>query len=107
MGSVFYNMSLASTTGAIVNVYVDGELYDTGFLEENKTIEVVTKYGENDILIKDGEVSISSADCRDQLCVRMNGISHSDEHIVCLPHHLHIEIENDNQGEVEIDAISQ
>lgn len=48
--------------------------------------------GYNVIRVKDGQVSVTEADCPDQVCVRQGEISDDAVPIVCLPHKLVIEV---------------
>lgn len=60
--------------------------------------------GYNIMIISRGEVSITDADCPDQLCVKQRAISHKRESIICLPHDLIIQI--DNGKESNLDAVT-
>jgi len=46
----------------------------------------------NVVQIKDGKVSVTEANCANQICVRSQAISQPGETIACLPHKLLIEI---------------
>ena len=92
-----------------------GELFATYPLSEDTVIEVPApsgvKYKDpkgrplspddestqytyfNIVEIKDGEVSVTGASCRNQVCVRHSAISRSGESIVCLPNRLIVTIE--------------
>lgn len=48
--------------------------------------------GYNVIRVKDGQVSVTEADCPDQVCVRQGEVSDDAVPIVCLPHKLVIEV---------------
>lgn len=102
-GAIYLNVRQFDT-GDTVSIYVDGNLYKKLDLSVNQTVEVETEYGHNTVVIEDGIVFMSDADCHDLLCTHMAPIEHSGANIVCLPHHLHIEVDTDE--EVEIDAIS-
>jgi hypothetical protein len=89
----------------LVEVYYDGELYDSGSLMTNKVITVETELGFNVIAIEEGAVSMSEADCKDGICIKSGAIDSIGEYIVCLPHKVHVEITgNSEEG---LDAISQ
>ena len=47
----------------------------------------------NSFVIKDGEVYMSFADCKNQICVKTGKISKRGECIVCLPNRVILEIE--------------
>ena len=65
-------------------------------LTEDGTYILKTKNGENVLVIKDGEASVTEADCPDGVCIRMGSISKTGENIVCLPHRLVVQIEEMN-----------
>ena len=48
--------------------------------------------GRNVLIIEDGSVRVSEADCPDELCVHMGKINRSGQSIICLPHKVVIEI---------------
>lgn len=91
--------------GDVVLIKVDGEVKHQ--LELNKDTELmVSGYngGENQVVIKDGAVYMSDADCPDKLCVNMGRISKTGETIVCLPHRVVVEISG---GESGVDSVVQ
>jgi len=53
----------------------------------------------NTVVIRDGAVAVSEANCGDHTCMRRGEIDRSGETIICLPHRLIIEIVGgDNTG---------
>ena len=58
-------------------------------LYENKTI----KLAGNTVEIKNGKVRVSSADCKNQICVNHKPISKKGESIICLPNKVLAEVE--------------
>ena len=92
-----------------------GELFATYPLSKDTTLEVPApsgvKYSDpkgrplspddestqytyyNIVEIKDGEVSVTGASCKNQVCVRHGAISRAGESIVCLPNRLVVTIE--------------
>ena len=76
-----------------VRIISDGEVLYTIDLSTADDTVFDIPYGEhvNTIEIKDHKISVVSADCPDQTCVRMGKLSSSAAPIVCLPHHLVIE----------------
>ena len=84
-------------------VTVDGKLYGTYPLSQDQTIQVVQKNGHhNDITIKDGQVSMTFSDCRNQICVASGAISQTKDTIVCLPNKVVVEIIGEKPGDVDI-----
>ena len=76
-----------------VEVSIDGEITNKYSIDEN--IEIMIKTG-NMLVIKDGNVCISNADCPDDLCVKQGTISKANESIICLPNKLVVRIVEDN-----------
>lgn len=80
--------------GKEVVVYRDGE--EIHRFELTKEIHLSMEYleGQENVMdIRDGQVSVTSATCPDQICVHQGAISAKGETIVCLPHKLVIEIQ--------------
>lgn len=76
-------------------IALDGELYDEIDLDAVALpydITIETEEGYNIIHVEHGQISVSEADCPDQICVRQGAISDSIIPIACLPHRLVIEI---------------
>ena len=61
----------------------------------------------NVVVIKDGIVTVSEANCRDQICVKTQSISRSGEIIVCLPHKFTVEIFSENTDDNALDSIAE
>lgn len=87
VGFIVFKLTLKD--GKFVIISLDGiEKYRYN-LSEN--IEFTVKSGENgentnQVVIKDGYVYVSEANCRDKICVKHRKISKAGETIVCLPH---------------------
>jgi len=60
----------------------------------------------NRIVVKDGVVSMTEANCRDQICVKTQGITQNGGIIVCLPHKVTVEIYSENAEEDGLDSIA-
>ncbi|MGN0451295.1 MAG: NusG domain II-containing protein [Acutalibacteraceae bacterium] len=60
-----------------------------GSLYENKVIELRS----NTVEIKDGTVTVTKADCKNQICVNHAAITKRGESIICLPNGVIAEIE--------------
>ena len=79
--------------GLTAEMYVDGELYKKlPITKKEKTVVVDTKYGKNTVKVHDGGIEITDADCPDQVCKAFGFNTKPGDQIVCLPHHLYIEI---------------
>ncbi len=80
----------------VARITLDGELVkelDLTLVEKpfSFTVETVSG-GHNTVLVEPGRISVSEADCPDQVCVRQGAVSDGTVPIVCLPHKLMIEI---------------
>lgn len=91
IGSVFV---LQKPESSIVEIVQDGKVLYQLDLSEYKgteTIEIEYNGGRNTVLIENGQICMSHADCPDQTCVKMGWLKSSALPIVCLPHHLVIQ----------------
>lgn len=83
-------------TGTVAVVRLDGEeVYrvDLAKVTESYDYELDTEFGHNTIHIEPGAISVSEADCPDQVCVRQGAITQGGVPIICMPHHLSVRIE--------------
>lgn len=86
----------------------DGQIHVLD-LSDDVALEVTTAFGSNTIVVEDGAVRISAADCPQGDCTRQRAISRPGEQIICLPHKLWIEIVpagSSPAGEMDIDAVA-
>ena len=89
--SLYFNGSLSE----YVEIRADGEVVAEYPLSENREeVFVAEGGGYNRIVIKDGTVCVSEADCPDKNCVHKGAVSEVNETIICLPHKLVIEVVN-------------
>ena len=64
--------------------------------------------GINSIIISNGSVTVSDADCPDKLCVKTGKINRAGETIVCLPHRVVVEIKRNSVSDNDnIDSVVQ
>lgn len=90
---------------ARVSIYQDGNLIaDYPLVEDFVTAITYEDEHFNLLLIEDGRVSVSDADCPDQLCVKQRSISGNGESIICLPHKLVVQVESGE--EQKLDAVT-
>lgn len=90
---------------ARVRVYQDGNpIADYPLAEDLVTAISYEEEYYNLLLIEDGKVSVSDADCPDQLCVKQRSISGNGESIICLPHKLVVQIESGEER--RLDAVT-
>lgn len=92
-------------SGAYVSITVDGKEEVVLELAQNTTYTVTQTENENVVEIKDGQVFVKEANCRDELCVHQGKISKNGEAIICLPHKVVITIISDSENEV--DAVAE
>ena len=83
---------------AVVSISVDGALYGTYRLEDDRTVEINET---NRLEISSGAVRMDWADCPDQVCVNHRSISRDGESIICLPNKVVVSVENGEPGEVD------
>ena len=93
------------TTGEMIHILIDGELYGTYSMSVGQEIQIENDQGYNCIIIEQGQVHMKEADCPDGYCVAHKAISKTNETIVCLPHKLVVEVHG-NDTEV-IDSVTQ
>ena len=82
--------------GVTATIYQHGtpiETINLGRVGDPYTIVVMGEDGaENVVLVERGQISVYSASCPDQICVRQGPITDGTVPIVCLPHRLVIQI---------------
>ena len=59
---------------------------------ERQEKKITTPEGSNVVVVENGRVTVSEADCPDKICVAAGHISRTHEAIACLPHKLLVEI---------------
>lgn len=94
--------------GNYLRVELNGSEYGTYSLDKDQTFKIkVNKSEYNVVKIKNGEVSMEEANCRDLICTHMPSIKKEGETIVCLPHRLILEIVSDesDKGDEGIDKV--
>lgn len=83
------------TGGRMARISLDGEVYeeiDLNAVVLPYDITIETELGYNIIHVEHGAISVTEADCPDQICVHQGKITGSMVPIACLPHRLVIEI---------------
>ncbi len=76
------------TEGSYLLIRVNGKEIGRYSLDEDVRVPVSTKYGNNVLVIRDGEARMEEADCPDGYCMQHRPIRNNGETIVCLPHML-------------------
>lgn len=86
-------------------IMVNGATYGTYALNKNQKIKIhSSKDKENVIVIKEGQVYMESASCKDLICVHQRKIKKIGETIICLPNKVMIEVIGDDE---EVDIITR
>ncbi len=104
------NFGSPVTETAQVVITVDGVVYGSYPLNEDNTITIGQPSDDqhNTIQILNQRVDMVTADCRDQVCVKTRAITKANQSIVCLPHRVVVEIDNNGLlEESEVDDISR
>ena len=97
---------LTSTHGTQVQIVQDGVILYCFDLSTTKdqTIDIEYNGRINTVLIENGKICVSEADCPDHTCIRMGWLESSALPIVCLPNHLIIEFADTDEN---VDAVSK
>jgi hypothetical protein len=110
LAAAFAAMACASSFGRAepaeglrAEIYEDGVLTRVLPLDEPSEIVVNTSRGYNRVVVRDGCVRVSEADCGSQTCVHSGAKALPGDMIACLPHRLVIKI---GGGEALYDAIT-
>ena len=90
--------SLVPEKGTTAEIYINGELYESVPLTQDKSIMLDHLI----VVISDGCVHVEDADCPDKICEKRGAISQAGQSIVCLPNRVVIKI----TGKGEVEAIS-
>lgn len=81
--------------GDMVQLTVDGKLYGTYSLSEDRVEDIYTgQDSHNRLVIRDGKAMMETASCPDGICVAHNPIFRVGESIVCLPNRVVITVVN-------------
>lgn len=94
------------TAGNTVTITIDGKLWRTLSLSADTTIDIPGAGGTNTLRIKNGQASITEADCPDKLCVHQSSIRHNGESLVCLPHKVIVKVTADASDD-DLDGIAK
>lgn len=100
--AVFIYNFLYSGEGTRVVISVDGVDTATYSLLESRELVVPGYDGLTcTVVIRDGAVSVSHADCPDKICVAHHEIAGAGECIVCLPSRIIARVEGDTPAELD------
>lgn len=90
--AAFLIFSWVRRDGRMVVLYADQTELGRYPLTDDRVIEVELENGYNIVVISDKTVSVSEADCANQVCVHTPAISRTGETVVCLPHKFYVVI---------------
>ena len=82
-------------------VYREGELVKTIFLDEDTSFQIVGAYT-NEITVQNGAISITASDCPGEDCVHSGAIKATGRSIVCLPNEVEVRVVS---GESDVDFV--
>lgn len=85
-----------------IEITVDGELYGTFSLNEDRTIRINDT---NRLVIRDGRAEMEWADCPDQICVNHSPVKYGGESIICLPNKVVVSVVSSEES--GLDGIAQ
>ena len=91
-----------SVPGDSVAVTVDGKLQGVYDLSKNRVVQIDSANGHNTMEIRDGQVSMTEADCPNGDCLAFGSIRHTNQVIVCLPNKVVLTL----RGSDGLDSIS-
>lgn len=96
---IYYRYSVAPEPNRQVVVTIDGTEYGRYDLDTRQQVEILTSDPEgnaqrNVLQIAEDTARMIEADCPDQLCVHQLTIKQEGQMIICLPHHIVVEIED-------------
>lgn len=83
-------------TGSEAVVTIDGVVYARLSLALDETLALPETAGGSVLVVQNGEISVQSAACPDQICVAHKPVSRQGETIVCLPYRVLVEIVGDD-----------
>lgn len=104
--AVLLFINATKVRGNRVVVKIDGVETQSYSLSENSEFEIKT--GKNDeninvVVIENGKVRVTEADCPDGICKDYRPISYVGQTIICLPHKVVIEIVGEST-DIELDV---
>lgn len=88
--------SFGNGEGTVAVISVNGEQWervDLSKVRKAYDLDITTEYGHNIVHVEHGAISVTEADCPDQICVHQGKLTGSGIPIICMPHRLVIEIE--------------
>nr|WP_319215752.1 NusG domain II-containing protein [uncultured Trichococcus sp.] len=115
LGVFSYHQANAESADKIAVVSVDGKVVKEFVLKDDGKTETFVfhdDHGHENVIVREGDqIRIDSADCDDQLCVRMGAKDDIGETIMCLPNRVLVEVRgadgaSTDEDEEALDIIS-
>lgn len=97
--AVFFCMKSVKIENPCAEIRQNGKVIKILPLSEDTEFTVTCDSGSNTIVVSNGTVRVSEADCPDKICVQTGAISGGKIPIICLPHRLEIVIVSANDIE--------
>ncbi len=94
-------------TGQRVSVYSGSELIYNVPLDEDSLLEVRGPLGVTVVKVENHSVRILSSPCPNKTCVRSGAVEHVHDLIACLPNHVFVKIEGEENHERGYDLLSR
>lgn len=90
------------TKGERAVVLIDGKETESFDLAQDGTFTINTENGgKNVLVISNGTCYMKESNCPDHICVKEGVISRKGQSIICLPHHLVIQITGGRDNEID------
>lgn len=109
IGTIAY-MNLTAKPGKYACIHQDNRLIqriDLSGVTETYQIRIEAEDGGYNLIeVRPGSIGVVEASCPDQLCRNMGFITNSLLPVTCLPNHLVITIEKDEEEELDLDDIA-
>lgn len=107
LGGAAATYAFGESTDARSAVVRDADGNEYAFaLDQDAEQTITSSAGSNIIVVEDGTVRVSEADCPNHDCVEQGSISKAGQQIVCLPHELTVDI-SDEDAEAEYDVVGK
>ncbi len=104
IGAAFY-FFVSGKKAAKAEILVDAKLVQTVDLSKNQTFTVTgVDGGTNLVVVSDGKIAVTDADCPDKICVNTGAISKPGQTIVCMPHRVVVQIKGNSTDEDGFDG---
>lgn len=103
IGIVLLCFQIGNEMGSTVEIYSDGTLFGKYELYSDKTVEVISKRGNNTVCINNGYVYVTDSSCEDKNEILQGKINQSGQSLICLPNKLVITVKGRRES---VDSIS-